>query len=115
MAITNGRFYLVKSFETIAVRLFGVGVIGMQVRQVAKMPLEHFVKGQMCLSTSEPISHSKVWHHVKLPPNHSCVMCFTLHISGSISSVLFPLISFLADGHFLADRIRPHCAKQCLL
>lgn len=68
---------VIKSCDTTAVRLFGAGVIGMQVRQVARMPLECFVNGQLCLSTSEPISHSKVWHHAKpLPPNHSCVVCF---------------------------------------
>lgn len=73
--ISSGRFYLVKSCDFTAIRLFGAGVIGMQVRHVARKPLECFVNGQLCLST-EPISHSKVWHHVKLPPNHSCVMCF---------------------------------------
>lgn len=43
--------------------------MGMQVRQVARMLLECFVKGQLRLSTPEPISHSGAWHHVKLPPN----------------------------------------------
>lgn len=75
-AISNGGFYLVKSCDSTAIWLFGAGVIGMQVRHVARKPLECFVNGQLCLSASEPISHSKVWHRVKLLPNHSCVMCF---------------------------------------
>lgn len=73
-AISNGRFHPVKSISFTALRW--AGVIGMQVSQVAKMPVECFVNGQLCMSTSEPISHSKLWHHVKPPPNHSFVMRF---------------------------------------
>lgn len=32
-----------------AMGLFGVGVIGMQVRQVARKPQECFVNGQLCI------------------------------------------------------------------
>lgn len=100
MAISNGRFCPVKSFSFTAFSWFGV--IGMQVRQVAKTPLECFVNGQLCMSTSEPISHSKVWHHVKPPPNHSFVMCFikgpctpySILEHKSPSFVLYCLISF---------------------
>lgn len=60
---------------TTAIRLSVACVIGMQVRQVAKTPLEYFVNGQLCLSSSEPISHSKVWHCVKPSPTHYFVMC----------------------------------------
>lgn len=38
-----------------AAGLYGAGVIGMQVKQVARKPLECFVNGQLCLSASEPI------------------------------------------------------------
>ena len=100
----------------------------MQVRQVAREPLECFVNGQLCLSTSEPISHSKVWHHAKLPPNPFLCRVFflksrpwaTAHVSGSIScTVLYIIVSFdFLLGWwplFPADRIRPPCARQCLL
>lgn len=92
--------------------LFGAGVIGMHERRVARKPLECFVNGQLCLSASEPISHSKVWHHAKLPPNHSCVVSFkkkkkkgaSAHICEyeihCFCALLFSLISSLADGHF---------------
>lgn len=116
-AISNGRFHPVKSISFTALRW--AGVIGMQVSQVAKMPVECFVNGQLCMSTSEPISHSKLWHHVKPPPNHSFVMRFkkqkkalhTVQYLGAevpfflYSDVWFPL---LADGCFPADRIRNH-------
>lgn len=91
---TDGRFYP-RAVNPLLGAYLRVGVIGMQAGQVAKTPVECFVNGQMCLSTSEPISHSKVWHHVKLPPNHSCVMCLTQLASESITStVLYVIVSF---------------------
>ncbi len=121
-------FFPVESWNTCtAVGLFGAGVIGMQVRQVARKPLECFVNGQLCLSTSEPILHSKVWHHAKLPPNHSCVMCF-FFLKRTLYSAPIWEHKFLCFVHycllwfpswlmatFPADRIRPRCASQCLL
>lgn len=46
----SGRFgFAWRCTTSTAMGLFGVGVIGMQVRQVARKPQECFVNGQLCI------------------------------------------------------------------
>lgn len=122
VTIANGRFDPVVSCTTsTAMGLFGVAVIGMQVRQVARKPQECFVNGQLCNwvhftlqsvapcdAASEPflchvfkraLCSAHIWEHKFHCFVHYCFRWFPSWLMAT----------------FPADRIRPQRARHCLL
>lgn len=118
----GGRYDLVVSCTTsAAMGLFGVGVIGMQVRQVAGKPQECFVNSQLCIwvhftlrsvALCEAASKPFLCHAFKRTLCSAHVRedkfrCFVYYCFCWFPSWLM--------APFPDDRIRPQWAKHCSL